>query len=180
MQLAPPVVSPVPYTRAVGVAPTGAAQVPSPTPAAELYRKRGLDILQLPGAYSLSWGMTTPNELALNVYTEADAAALAMFLEPVIDGVKLVLRYGADRTPFTGQPTGFVNDMLRAIAGLPGVWNIDKRAITINGGYARVQTINQATIDRLNPLVKDRLDFGTTPKGVQRWLALRWVAGIPA
>jgi hypothetical protein len=180
MQLAPTVVSPVSPVRKVDVPPASAAEVPSPTPGAALYRARGMDMLQLPGVHSLSWGLTRPNELDMNVYTEADAAALAMFLEPVIDGVKLVLKYGAERTPYAGTPSGFVNDMLRAVAGLPGVWNIDKRAITINGGYARVQTINQATIDRLNPLVKDRLDFGTTPKGMPRWLSLRWVAGIPA
>ena len=164
--------------RPSAIPPSGApsaprfADVPPPTPAAGLYRTRGMDILQLPGAHSLSWGM-------LNVYTEQDAALLAMYLEPVIEGVKLELRYGADRTPYTGTPNGFVNDMLRGIAGLPGVWNIDKRGITINGGRARVQTINQAAIDRLDPLVKDRLDFGVTPKGRQRRVYLAWVPGIP-
>jgi hypothetical protein len=164
---------------APSVATARFADVPPPTPAAGLYRSRGMDILQLPGAHSLSWGMTRPDVLELNVYTEQDAALLAMFLEPVIEGVKLELRYGAERTPYTGTPNGYVNDMLRGIAGLPGVWNVDKRGITMGGGRARIQTINQATIDRLNPLVKDRLDFGHTPQGRQRWVYLAWVPGIP-
>jgi hypothetical protein len=156
------------------------AEVPPPTPAAGLYRTRGMDMLQLPGMHSISWGMARPDELDLNVYSESDAALLAMVLEPVVDGVKLVLRHGPGRTPYTGPGTGFVNDMLRAIAGLPGVWNVDKRGITMTGGRARVQTIDQATIDRLDPLVRDRLDFGTTPKGMQRWVRLAWVPGIPS
>ena len=173
------------------VTPTRTAQVPNarlasrevppaPYPAAGLYRSRGMDILDLPGMHSLSFSMLRPDVLELNVYTEQDAALLAMYIEPVIDGVKLELHVGVDREPYTGTPSGSVADMLRGIAGLPGVWNVDQRGITMTGGTARVQTINQATIDRLDPLVKDQLDFGKRPgTNIQRWVNVRWVPGIP-
>ena len=79
-----------------------------------------------------------------------------------------------------GTPNAMVNDLLRAVAALPGVWNIDKRGISMNGGQVVVKTIDQPTIDRLAPLLVDRLDFGTTAKGMQRWIRLAWRAGITA
>ena len=138
------------------------AAVPPPTPGAGMYNKRGMDLLQLPGVRSLSWGMADPDALDVNVTSEQDAAFLKALLEPVVEGVRLIVKL--EGKEWTGTPAAYVSDLLRAVSALPGVWDIDKRGISAIGGRVTIKTINQASIDRLDPLLVDRLDFGTRPR----------------
>lgn len=153
---------------------------PQTVPAAEFNRKHALDYLAMPGVYTVGWGSRDFNEFYVNTKTEAEAALLAGVLERQVGDIKVVIKHGPDRTPWTGTPDTNMGPALRGIAAMPGVWMIDQRGVHARGGSVSIRTIDQGTIDRLDPLLVDRLYFGRDRKGVDLYVRLNWRAGIPA
>jgi hypothetical protein len=148
------------------------------TPASDFANKYAHALLSMPGAYTVGWGYPN-NTVFLWVEDAAAAAVLAGMLETEVNGIKLQLGIHSTREPYTGPISESASARARAIAALPGVWDF-KHNGTSAWGTVTFRTINQATIDMLDPLIKDRYTWGLTPKGQPRWMRVIWKAGIPA
>ncbi|MCB0880127.1 MAG: hypothetical protein KDC46_14235 [Thermoleophilia bacterium] len=153
---------------------------PRSAPAAEFSAKHALDYLAMPGVYTVGWGSKSFDEFFVNCHTQEDAAQLAGILERQVGDIRIVLKYGPDRVVWDGTPIASAGLMLRGISAMPGVWFVDQRNINERGGVAVIRTINQSTTDRLDPLIKNRIEFMKDRQGRQRYISLVWRAGIPS
>lgn len=129
------------------LAPTPGA----PTPA-DLATRYGAD-LRAAGARSVSANERLPNAVGVTWPIEYDAFGASAAFESTIAGVEM-LHHGSPGIRID------ITDPLRLIGRLPGV-----QAVLRDGMQARVVVDSQATIDHLDPLVRDVLHAqnGWTP-----------------
>lgn len=164
--------------RAGQVIPTGATR----SPAGELVRARGRDLLAIPGAVSVSWrGGDDVAVVRLNFHDEAGASLGKALLERRVDGVELVVGVWGEKEPHAGDGVGRTGDLVRAVAAMPGIWDYRYRETSpFADGHVTFQAISRAVVDRLDPLLRDSIPFGTAPDGRARMMHLHWRAGVPA
>ncbi len=153
--------------------PTGAE-----SPASQFYMKYGHTLLTMPGAYSVGWGYKE-DEVYLWMESEAGAALLKGLVEPVVNGIKVIIGIHETGQPYDGPENDNASERARAIAALPGVWDYQHRG-TDAWGQILVKTINQQVVDTLDPLIKDRYTWGYSRGGQQRWMRVLWKPGVPA
>ena len=149
-------------------------------PAARLGSRYGLDLLRLPGARTYSWSGADLNTLYVNVASRDAAAAAVNVLEPVIDGVNLKVNVidGRTRTPYTGPASQDIRDAAAAVNALPGIWNHRYNGSRV-GGLISFRTVNESSRDHLDPLIRDKFEWGTTPSGRDRFMHVRFLPGVP-
>lgn len=185
-----PTAAPMPHHAPAATPPTAgyelrpgqAPPIDARSPAGDLVRARGRDLLAIPGAFSIGWrGGDDVAEVRLSFQDETGAALAKALLEPVVDGVRIAIavrdidgEYDGDQVPRTG-------DLVRSVAAMPGVWDY-RYAETSPWADGRVtfRTISREVVDRLDPLLRNRIPFGTTPDGRTRVMYLNWRAGVPA
>ena len=166
-------------TRPSMPAPTFAPAAPQllpDTPAWNIYTKHGHDILRMPGVKSMRiWGADRPNELGIVAVDERAAAAIWSVLEPVVGGATFHVFVGDSQEPYTG-PTGRFADYVGIIDALPGIWNHKGNIMPRGSGTMTFHAVNQAVIDRLDPLLKDRWNLGVDKNGWTLWVKVAWKA----
>lgn len=158
---------------------TSATRVPT-TPANELFRKIGGDLLRMPGVKSgRLYGAVRPNEIGLVAVDERAAAALVGVLEPKVQGIDIRVYVGNSQDAYRGA-AGRLADRLAIIDALTGVWGHKASIMPRGSGTVTFWTIDQPTIDRLDPLLLDRFDLGVDPRGWKVIVNVRWKPGVPA
>lgn len=161
-------------------APAMSAPLPADgpwSPAFQLVKKYGKDLLSLPGVASLGLNPHDGNTVRVAMVNEYTAAIAQRLLEPVLDGVKLELNLESTGAPYTGTATATIGDCVHAVAAMPGVWNYSY-IFTPTRGTATFRVVDTATIARLDPLIRDHLEVGPDQSGNPRTFDLLWRAGL--
>lgn len=162
---------------------------PVPVPGREMTAAERLisryrnDFFAIPGVVSITWSPTKTDFVQLNYRTEADRQIGNLFLEDTVNGVRLLGKL-SDWTGGSPAPDPSLwkhQAAIAAVNALPGVWN----SITWSMGWeqngvAQFHAINQATVDRLDPLVRDRIEGPTRADGSIKYYDVEWRAGVPA
>lgn len=152
------------------------------SPAGDLVRDRGRDLLAIPGAFSIGWrGGDDVAEVRLSFQDETGAALAKALLEPVVDGVRIAIAVRDVDGEYDGNQVPRTGDLVRSVAAMPGVWDYRYAETSPwTDGRVTFQAINREVVDRLDPLLRNRIPFGTTPDGRERVMYLHWRAGVPA
>ena len=204
MQVMPPTAVPAPGAMPAAGPPAEIATAPAPSPASadvhevrpgeplpapgagadipayEFVREHGKALLAIPGVYSVSWSMRDTSEVRL-YFTDEHMAGLATgVLEPEVDGISLVPAMHPAREPYAGGPRGTASEQVRLLAAMPGVWDF---RYSIPGRYSNgvvyLDTVSQAHVDALDPLIKNRIPFGLRDDGYMRHMAVRFNVRLP-
>ena len=147
------------------------------SPAFLLVKQHGKDLLSLPGVASLSLNPHDGNTVRVVMVNEYTAAIAKRVLEAEIGGVKLELNLASTGKPYTGTETASIGDCVHAVAAMPGVWNYSY-IFAPNRGTATFRVVDAATIERLDPLIRDHFEVGPDQYGNPRTFDLLWRAGL--
>lgn len=155
---------------------------PDGLPATDVARRVGRDLLQVPGASSISWGSKEPSTLYIEFADEASARVAAGLFEPTIDGVSIAARVGETvvTLPDHESPASAA-DRVRAVASMRGIWDT-RYAETSQYQHGRVvfAAVDQETVDRLDAILRDRLSFGWMPETfAKRFLSIQFAVTLP-
>ncbi len=132
----------------------------------------------MPGITSLSWNYQDMTTLRVFAANEFAAAIARRVLEPVVDNVQLTLWIDGQKAPYSGTATSSLGDAIHAVAAMPGVWNYSYHFTPLRG-QATFDTVSKATIDRLDPIIRNTLEVGPDQFGNPRTFHILWRAGVP-
>jgi hypothetical protein len=158
--------------------------VPMPqSPAGHLLSKYHAALFAIPGVVNTQYQPTVGDELTLLFRTEADRQIGAMILEDAVDGVRLLTKVSdwTGGSPLPDDSLWKHQAAIAAINALPGVWN----SITWSGGWegngtAQFHTVNQAVIDRLDPLIRNQIVGQRRADGTTRMYDVEWRVLVPS
>lgn len=151
------------------------------SPAYDAMRKYGKALFSVPGVVALSWkGGEEAKELTLRYRSPMYHAMGNAMLEKSIEGVDLLGTIWRGPEKPEPLPVVAVGDVVRGVSGVRGVWDY-KYAQTspYQNGRVTFRTIDKATTELLDPIIKNRLDFGETPRGTKRYMNVSWRSGVP-
>lgn len=175
-----------PATDAIVIRPGDDTPLPDPghemTDAERLISRYRNDFFAIPGVVSITWQPTKGDYVQLNYRTEQDRQIGKLFLEDSVNGVEL-LGALSDWTGGSPAPDPSVwkhQAAIAAVDALPGVW----KSITWSMGWevngvAQFHTIDQATIDRLDPIIRNQIPGPTRQDGSTKFYDVEWRAGVP-
>ena len=155
---------------------------PESTPASRLVSKYGQALFAIPGMVNTQYRPTVGDELTLLFRTEADRQIGEMILEDVVEGARIVTKL-SNWTGGSPLPDGSLwkhQAAVAAVNALPGVWN----SITWSGawegnGTAQFHAVNQRTIDKLDPLIRNQIVGQQRADGTTRMYDVEWRVIVP-
>ncbi len=153
------------------------------TPASRLLNKYNAAIFAIPGVVNTQYRPAVGDAVTLLFRTEADRQIGEMILEDVVDGARIVTKL-SDWTGGSPLPDNSLwkhQAAVAAINALPGVWN----SITWSGpwegnGTAQFWAVNQAGVDKLDPLIRNQIVGQQRADGTTRMYDVEWRAITPS
>jgi hypothetical protein len=152
----------------------------------DVVRKYANDLFALPGALDIAYSKDDPSTIYIDFDAPEHVNVAGATLESEIDHIKVVPQVGSEgvRAAAAGprQAHSYISsDVLHAVGAMKGVWNVREFSDDFyHDGFVQFQTIDQSTIDRLDPIIKDKLLVGKTPNDEDRYFHFEWVPGVPA
>ncbi len=153
------------------------------TPVSRLLSQCGAALFAIPGVVNTRYRPTVGDELTILFRTEADRQIGAMILEDVVVGARIVTKLSdwTGGSPLPDDSLWKHQAAVAAINALPGVWN----SITWGGawegnGTAQFHAVNQKTVDRLDPLIRNQIVGQQRADGTTRMYDVEWRAITPS
>lgn len=150
---------------------------PNQFPWTPFLRKYVGDLLALPGATSFTFQPSKPDIITVRFRTEAQRATGEGILEPAVEGTTLLtaMTDWAKGSPEPDTSLMHHMDMITDIDTLPGVykWQVTSQPVYTGEGVVKFDVVDRATVEHLDPLIKDVL-VGPTLDNIQWKYAVKW------
>jgi hypothetical protein len=147
------------------------------TPATRFINNYRQAFFAIPGVTNYQYRPAVGDEVTLTFRTEADRQIGAMILEDVVDGARILTKL-ADWTGGSPLPDNSLwkhQAAVAAINALPGVWNsITWSGVWDGNGTAQFHAVNQRTVDKLDPLIRQQIVGQVREDGSTRMYDVEW------